>query len=372
MAIDPNKLEQILNDPDFMALPESEQDSFLDEISSQEPVQTVQAEPQKPDIMGGVLRAVGGPPAILATNPELIPATGQMVGGIFGGLPGAVAGSTVGEAGRQAVENLTGKRKGFDTGEMAKTAGVTGLVEGLTRGAGRLFFRKQLSNELLTKLSKKLSGMKEEMIANPSIQTLAEPIEKTISEAYEMLPEPVKRGGADGVIRRWVSYLKENPVLNANDLIAMETDLGKAATYGQTVRGVFQPAEVPNPATNKVAQIGRRKVSDVVERVSEGSGQKGFKETSKKISKLLEKYPDFDPTKGYGSFSGRMGTAIGTTALTGNPIAGVGAYAAEKFLQNPGVRNALFRGVRNPAVSTAGKGAKVGITELLKKILGGG
>ena len=344
--------------------PPTEQD--IDQVFSNLPQQTQ----NKPSLGMNALRTIGGPLGGVIAQPEMLPAVGQAVGGIYGGLPGAVGGATIGEAGKQSIDFLQGKRKNLDPIEMAKTAGVTGLVEGVTRGAGKLFFRKQLSNELLGKLSKKLGGMKQEMINNPSIQTLSEPIKKTIEEAYSMLPEPVKRGGANNVINRWVSYLNDNPVLNANDLIAMETDLGQAATYGTMSKGVFQPAEVPNPATNEVAKIGRTKVSDLVEKVSEESGQKGFKETSKKISQLLSKYTDFDPTKAYGSFSGRMGSAVGATALTGNPLVGVGTYAVEKFLQNPSVRNALFKGVRNKVVSTTGTGAKLGITELLKKLFG--
>lgn len=342
----------------------------LSEVKA-EPVQGVRPNNSltPPSIMSAVL-PFGSELETVFRRSDLLPAIGQLGGGRFGGYRGAVAGAAIGEAGKQAVETLKGERKP-SLGEFAGNVGLTALLEGLTRGTGKLFFRKQIANDTLEQLSKKLAGMKEGMMANPSNQAISDPIRKTIEEAYSMLPEPVKRGGTDDVLKRWMSYLKENPVLNANDLIAMETDLGNAASYGQVVKGVFQPAEVPNPATNQVAKLGRTSVSDTVDRMSESSGQVGFKETSKKISKLLERYPDFDPTKAYGSFAGRMGTAIGATALTGHPLVGVGAYAAEKFLQNPTVRNILFKAAKTAPARTVGTGTKVGITELLKNLLGG-
>ena len=322
-------------------------------------------------LLGGVgvaMSAAGVP------EEEAFPIIGQGVGGMASGftgvgLLGATGGATVGQGLRQLSKKSRGEKT--DLSALPKEAALTGAIEGLTRGVGGAFFRRQIANKELSNLGKQLGKMKEAMANNPNLTAQSKPILDTLENAYSYLPDPLKSGKVSAKISKWIKHLKQNPNMHAKDLILMEEDLGQAATYGQFKKGVFQPAtDIPNKAMNTIAKTGRTQTSGIVDDLAELGGQKGFKKTSMKISKLRDRYPDIDPTKSYGSFGGRVGTAIAATTLTGNPLAGVGAYAAEKVLQNPSLRNSLFSLFNKPVLKSIGKTAKLGTTETLRRLQG--
>lgn len=303
---------------------------------------------------------------------DILPAVGQGFGGLASGFTGAgflgaTGGAMAGQAGRQAFKSMRGEKP--DIGAVGKEGLVTGAIEGVTRGAGNVFFRKQIANDVLNQLGNKLASMKQEMANNPNLKAPVYDIYHNISSAFNSLPEPMQKGSVANKLKDWMKYMSNKYELTAKDLIMMEEDLGKAAHYGEVSKGVFMPAtELPNAATNKIAKTGRSQVSDLVDDLAEKGGQKGFKKTSKELSKRIAKSKDLDPTKNYGSFSGRMGAAIGATALSGgNPLAGVAAYAADKTLQSAGLRNALYALTKNKVISGAGKLAKLSGSEAARR-----
>lgn len=315
---------------------------------------------------GTLLSAAGIP------EEDALPMIGQGIGSFASGFPGAgfvgaTGGATLGQGARQAFKSLRGEKPDF--GKMGTEALTTGAIEGATRGFGNVFFRKQIANEALNGLSKKLIEMKDAMANNPNLKAPIYDIYHNINQAFNALPEPMQSGSVATKLKSWMKYMSNKSELSAKDLIMLEEDLGKAANYGEVKKGIFMPAtEIPNSATNAIAREGRSRVSGVVDNLAEIGGQKGFKETSKKLSKAISKSKELDPTKPYGSWSGRMGAAIGTSALTGSPLMGVGAYALEKTLQNPGLRNALFAMTKNPVVSNIGKVGKLSASEIARQL----
>src|SRR3990167_1052245 len=280
---------------------------------------------------------ITGPMGLVASalghkEEDVLPMVGQAVGGGLGGFLGATGGSMLGRTASEAVAPLRGKQ--IDPMNIAKEGLVTGAIEGLTRGSGKIFFRKQIADETLKGLGKQLGQMKDAMASNPELRAASQPILDTLETAYNSLPEPVRTGQASKTIRGWIKHLKANQEMSAKDLILMEEQLGNAADFGVYRKGVLQPAvEVSNPATNKIAKAGRSQVSDIVDQLAESGGQTGFGGISKKIAKMRARFPEIDPSKAYGSFGTRIVSSGLATAATGNPLVGGATYLGEKALQ---------------------------------------
>lgn len=303
----------------------------------------------------------------ILNRPESLPAIGQAVGGRFGGGAGAVIGSTIGDAGQKSVEFLKTGKKPSAT-ELGLNTLITSAIEGVTRGTGNLVFRRQLGQKELKALGAKLGQMKEAMRNNPQLKAASKPILDSLENAYNGLPDPLKKGKIPTTIRRWIEHLKKNPDVSAGDLIDMEQSLGEAAEFGVYKKGAFQPAiDIPNPRANAIAKAGRAQTSNVVDNLAESSGQKGFKETSKKVSKLLRNYADNDPTKTSGGFAARAITGLGAFGATQNPLVGLATYYGSKILQSPELRNAAFKVLDSTAGRAASDTGRIALSSFARK-----
>jgi len=341
-------------------------ESDLDQIFSSLP-ETKKQDALKPPspLMSGVPEPIRTALETVTRREETLPMIGQAVGGRFG-LKGAVAGTAIGEAGKQAVETLKGERKP-SLGEFATNVGVTGAVEGLTRGGGKLFFRKQLANEAMQKLGKELGQMKRVMAQNPTLKATSDAIRNQMKTAYDALPDPLKKGKIASALEDWIEYMGKKPELSASDLIDMEKSLGDVAEFGVYKKGAFQPAvDIPNPKANAIARQGRTQVSDIVDDLAEKGGQAGFGKKSKEMSKMIQKFPEFDPSKQYGGFGQRLVTSSVAGMATGNPVIGALTYLFQRFAQSPEVRNALFKATKEPVAKVVGTGAKLSLSELAR------
>lgn len=296
---------------------------------------------------------------------DLFPIIGQAVG-VRAGLPGATAGAVVGEGAKQLLAPLRGEKGSLK--DVATTGAVTAAVEGVTRGTGKLLFRRQIANKQLQELGKKLGEMKDAMRTNPNLRAASKPILDSLENAYNSLPDPLRKGKVPTNIRRWIEHMKKNPDLSAKDLISMEKSLGDAAEFGVYKKGVFQPAiDIPNPEANAIAKAGRTQVSGVVDDLAEKSGQKGFKQTSQRISKLLKKLPANDPTKSGEGFGTRLVTSGVVGGVTQNPLIGAATYLGIKFLQSPETRNAAFKIVDSAPAKAIGNAARLSLSEYARR-----
>ena len=315
--------------------------------------------------LGVAMSAIGVP------EEDILPAVGQGVGGLASGFTGAgtigaTSGAMVGQGLKQTMKNFRGQKPNY--GEVGKEGLVTGAIEGATRGVGGFVFRRQIANEALQNLGKQLGQMKESMSKNPSLKAPVHDIYSNMRAAFDSLPEPVQQGSVANKIKHWLKFMSNKSELTAKDLILMETDLGKAAKFGEIEKGAFIPAtEIPNPATNKIAKTGRNEVSNIVDNIAEEGGQKGFKDISSKIAKLLKDPDKTDVTKATGGVFQRLaaGGAVGT--MTQNPLAGLGTYLAMQTLQSPEVRNRAFKALRSPVGRAIGQGSKLSLSELTRR-----
>lgn len=295
---------------------------------------------------------------------DVLPAAGQMVGG-SAGLLGAVGGATAGQGLRQVGKGVRGEN--VDWSALPKEAAITGAVEGVTRGTGNLIFRRQLGQKALSELGTKLAGMKSAMSSNPSLGVASEEVYMPLKQAMEEIAVP--HGPQNTIINKWLRFMEKNPNLSAKNLIEMEKDLGEVAQFGEFKKGAFVAPTIKKPALNQAAKASRSQVSGIVDDLSEKAGQKGFKETSTKISKLLSKYHDIDVTKTGSGAGSRIAAGVGAGAATGNPIAGILTYLGLKTIQSPEARNLAFKTTQAPVAKGVGTGAKAGITEILRQLL---
>lgn len=315
--------------------------------------------------LGVALSAAGIP------EENILPAIGQGVGGMASGFPGAgLAGATGGAVAGQGLKQLLKTARGQkpEYGEMGKEALVTGAIEGATRGTGNFIFRRQVANEALGTLSKKLSEMKKAMSANPELNAPVYDVYSTMREAFDSLPEPMQKGSIANKLKDWLKFMSNKSEVSAKDLILMESDLGQAAKYGQMEKGAFVPAtEIPNPAGNTIAKEGRRGVSDIVDELAQKSGQKDWKSISSKISKLLKNPDKTDVTKATGNVFSRLATAGAVGGITQNPLAFLATYAGMKLAQSPEVRNTAFKALRSPVGKAVDVGTKLSLAEMARK-----
>lgn len=314
---------------------------------------------------GTLLSAAGIP------EEDALPMIGQGIGSFASGFPGAgfvgaTGGATLGQGARQAFKSLRGEKPDF--GKMGEEALTTGAIEGATRGFGGVVFRRQVANEALGNLTKKLSQMKESLSANPELKAPIYELYSHINDAFEALPEPMKTGRVASRLKKWANHMSTRNSLTAKDLIMMEEDLGKAASYGEMSKGAFVQPEIPNVATNKIAKSARNKVSGMVDELAETSGQKGFGKTSKKISKLLQDPDKTDITKTTGNVFGQLAAGGAVGGLTQNPIMGLATFTAMRAAQSPQARNLAFKALRSPIGTAVDAGTKLSLSELARRM----
>lgn len=324
----------------------------------------------------GPLGVLGGAGVVLGASgiPEedVLPMVGQGVGGMATGFTGsgflgATTGATLGQGARQVFKTLRGEKPDF--GKMGSEALTTGAVEGITRGAGNVVFRRQIANETLGNLGKKLGEMKESLSSNPNLKVPTYDLYSHMTNAFDTLPEPMKTGKVAQRLKAWSKYLSSKSDVSAKDLISMEEDLGKVASYGEMSKGAFiQPSEIPNVATNKIAKSTRNKVSETVDALAESSGQKGFGKTSKKISKLLKDPDKTDVTKTHGNVFGQLAAGGAVGGLTQNPLAGLATFTAMRALQSPQARNLAFKALRSPVGAVVDSGTKLSLSEIARRV----
>ena len=315
--------------------------------------------------LGGVVSSALGKP-----EEDLLPMIGQGAGGMAtgftgAGLLGATGGATLGQGARQLIKGVRGQK--IDLSSLPKEALMTGAIEGLTRGAGQIAFRRQLTNELLSKLGSKLGAMKKAFSANPNISIPSEEIYMPLKEATEQIAVP--HGPQSSIINKWLRFMEKNPTLSSKNLIEHENDLGQVAKYGEIEKGAFVlPSGVKKPEMNVIAKTSRKQVSDIVDKLAETSGQKGFGSVSKRISRILQKPESYNVTKATGGFGQRLVAAGTVGGLTQNPAAGAGTYFAMQALQSPEFRNLLFKGAKSIPGQVLTKGAKLTMSELARRI----
>lgn len=299
----------------------------------------------------------------------LLPMAGQAIGSGLGGGVGATAGAMIGQSANQAIKAIPGQKfiqEGKPSiGEVGKEGLITGLIEGVTRGTGKLIFRRQIANKQLSDLGMKLGEMKKALSANPNLGVASEEVYLPLKQSMEEVAVP--HGPQSTIMNKWLRFMEKNPKLSAKNLIEMEKDLGEVAKYGEFEKGAFVAPTIKKPALNSAAKDSRRQVSGIVDTMAEESGQKGFGDISRKISKLLENPDKTDVTKSSGHFLNRVIAGSAAGGITQNPLVGIATYLGLEGLQSPELRNAAFKVAQKPAAKAAGTATRLTLADLARK-----
>ena len=307
-------------------------------------------------LLGLISSATGHP------EEHLYPMIGQLAGS--GSFLGSVGGSMAGQGIKQAVQPLRGNKP--DLGEVGREGLVTGAIEGATRGAGNFIFRRQIANNLLSQLGKKLGSMKQAISANPDLSIPSDQIYFPLKQAVEEIAVP--HGPQSTIINKWLRFMENNPSLSGKHLIELESDLGEVAKFGEIQKGAFvMPSGVKKPSLNSIAKETRRGVSNAVDKLAEEGGQKGFGDVSKQISKLLRNPETTDVTRATGGFGSRLVATGAVGGLTRNPLAGIATYFGMQMLQSPELRNLAFKTLKSTPAKIATTGSKLTLAELARR-----
>lgn len=294
---------------------------------------------------------------------DVLPMAGQIAGTPAGFL-GATGGAMAGQGIKQIVQPLRGKS--VDVKEVGKEGLITGLIEGLTRGTGKLLFKRQMVNETKNVLGRKLGEMKATMSKNPKDVIDSIDIYVPLKESFEKVAVP--HGPQATLINKWLRFMEKNPKLTSRNLIEMEKDLGEVAKYGEFEKGALQMPVVKKPALNSIAKDTRRQVSDVVDNEAEQQGLTGFGETSKKLARILQDPDSYDVTKSTaGGFLSRVLASAAAGGVTQNVPVAAATYLGMQALQSPEARNMAFKAVRNPVVRATGTATKLTMSELARR-----
>lgn len=320
--------------------------------------QTLSLQTQQPrgsDVLGAVtespftkmaapaIQAVTGVPVqpilgeLQARGEEVLPAAGQLVGGRFGGLPGAIGGTMFGEAGRQSIGALRGERLPFKTraGRLALAGGTTATLEGLTRGAVKLFPREAAKRTLKvagTKVNEIRQALIEMGEANPALQVSTQKIAAFVNKELARIKVPFGKGY--GVLRKWGEFLNNPetpPNLSPATLIELEDDLGAAAKFARPQRGMMQVPQVEKRAVNVGLKQARTAVSNEVDAVASKAGFPEFAKRSKEVSKARQTLAQREPS----GLAGAMLQMIPGAGLLTETFPQVGFQAARLAASGP-------------------------------------
>lgn len=305
--------------------------------------------------------SVSGPSGI--KNPEdsltmLGQFSGQTIGTATGGPVGGYVGSVTGTAVGSALEEIIKSSKygrDFNLNKVKSDTAMTALTDGLLRGVSSGYFRREIANETMNSLGRKIGEMKTAISDmgsnNPSLSVPKAKIVNFLDDTFGKTLNPF--GKASLVLKRWRNILSDPKTthISPRALIELEDDLGDVAKFAnQKLGGVSLVPDVQKSAMNTAAKRLRGIVSSEVDDVATKAGFPQFAKNSKQLSKLKEKFPTSELKKNTlfpgipQTFAAATGGAIAGIG-TGNPLVGLSAGFLIESLQSPAIRSSLYDGM---------------------------
>jgi hypothetical protein len=356
---------------------------FLDEPKTSSKIEFVDdaTKSPKPDQTNWTLEtllsgSIGGPSSLVSPTKNMestLPTAGQALGGFFGGYGGSVAGTAAGSALEQVIKSgLRGKE--FNLGKMTSDTATTAIVEGLLRGTGKVLFRREIANQTMNSLGRKLGQMKTALSEiGQSNTSVGIPKQKLLDVlTSEMEKTNVPFGKASVVLNRWKNFLIKSPSKNVSPsaLMELEDDMGNVAKFAsQKMGGISLVPEVAKKSLNSSAKAVRSMVSGEVDNLAAQNGMTDFGKISKQISSLKEKFPNSELRSGKllpgvpaTFFASGGGLAAGLA--TQNPIVGLATGMMIEGLQSPAIRGGLYNAIYNTGL---GRMATLGASELARQ-----
>jgi len=280
--------------------------------------------------------AMGGPEAL----------AGKVGGKIANPLLRGMAKGGVGMAGFSPVNLAKGDSSlGEEATKIGAGAGIGGALESVFPAVSNAFFRKNISKEKADALGSELGKIKESIKSNPSSTHDATGLWVKLKDIYDKAAPEVQR--KLGSMKRWIDDIESQGGNVHPDFIRqMEEELGSQAKFHAQKGGFFQFLQKPkSPGANRALQEGRTAASGDYDVIAQKAGYPEFPGKSKELSGILKKMPDDDPSKVVKNLGVKVASAIAGTAVTGNPLVGLGIFLSETAAQNPQIKQGLYKAV---------------------------
>lgn len=342
--------------------------------------------------VGGPMMAAGG---VTHAEDAAVPAT-QLVSDLgldasgIGFIPGVkpaitTALTTAAEGARQGVKSLRGE--GFDSGQIKKTAAITGATELASRGIGKLFAGKAASREAVKKGVGELAKMKGALatagdasapvvdastgqIMNDTLHIPKHDLLDQMTQEYAKTKNP--SGPAKQVFEKWIEILSDPKVTHVDPRMAMEiqSDFGNAAKFmseGNWIdKLVGQLGNViKKPGLNQSAKAVRTTASDMTKGMAGKAGISGFGDASNAFSEA--KYDLANTGKDWLGKITRLGE-IPVASYAGHafglhPAVGAIGGILDLIRRSPAAQDAIYK----LTSKGGGAAATTGISELLRR-----
>ncbi len=227
-------------------------------------------------------------------------------------------------------------------------AALGGVVESAFPLASNVFFRKNIAKDKADALGAELGKIKDSIKANPSATHDATGLWVKLKDIYDQAAPEVQR--KLGSMKRWIDDIEASGGTVHPDFIRqMEEELGSQAKFMSQKGGFFQFLSKPkSPGANRAMQEGRTAASGEYDAIATKSGHPEFGNKSRELSEILKKFPDNDPSKSAKNLGVKVASAIAGTAVTKNPLVGLGIFLGETAAQNPEIKQGLYKAVSSP------------------------
>jgi hypothetical protein len=256
---------------------------------------------------------------------------------------------------------------GQEAAKVAGGAALGGALEAVPNVLMKAGFRKNIKREKLDGLLKDIGKTKGQVKDSGQTYDATNLLDQLTKISDEMAPA-VRNKATE--LNRWITDLKSRtqstilgksgkpvskpPIMTADELRQMEAELGSFAKFGGTKGGFAQFVKPSSPVANEATKSARTAASGEYDKIAGPE----FATKSKKVSSILKRYPDLDPSKGRNDFGQRVAGSIAATAMSGNPLVGFGTYVLQKLSGLPEIKQATYKALGNPLTKAAGRGAK--------------
>lgn len=372
-------INELSNDPDFLDLPEADQDQLIEELAQE----TMGVIPKTANLLeraigqqGGaknamVNMAVGGLPS--AVNPDTRPEESLPIlaqagtdyafnlspqGRVLGVIPGMKYGATVGattlaEGARQGAKALRGE--GGSAEEIGKTAIGTAGIEGLFRGANQAMFKSQIGKGLISGANKRIGemvgGMTEKAKSIPNLTVMRDDLLGFLDKALQDVAPIGPQASALKKMRKFIAMGKDQ--LGPQDLQNLKNNFGDIAEFRPEKAG-----QIKNKVANITSKEARGRIGATLSDIGDITDIP-YRQANKEAS-LAQKF--YGASQKSGGIKDILGKAITSSAIGGtvgyqqkDPMAGLGAGLMSMIGQSKGLRDILYKTIVKSGASKAGR-----------------
>lgn len=367
------KIDELLSDPDFMSLPENDQNQIIDELRQKD----YGAPPNAESLLSRVAKNIGnsstrgflagGAPLSMMSaasgidNPEQsLPGALQLGGNVLGsevglltsaspllgGAIGGTIGRTIGEAGKQGVQAIMGD-KPFDLGEVGRQsaigAGTEAVALPFSFGATKAL-SSPAGKEFRKKTGAVLGGIKDKIMSSEVKTPMADIVGYFRKVADDLAKKVQIHPDLSKVITNIADDLErvgssKGGMLDPEDLMrakqATSSELKKLGVFGDSLkRGEYSDVAELIDVKNRASKT----VSDVASKAGLG---KEFKRANKVFAKVSSDYPK--ESSKHGILKNILEAGGIGSLLRGQPLEATGNILASEAVGSNPFFNSIYQ-----------------------------